>query len=81
MAFAVNARSGGEKVHRVRAHERGGRAVHPKAMPVLLTTDEEFDIWLRAPWKEASALQRPLPIEMLRIVANGEKQDSVSCDG
>ena len=22
---------------------------HPKAMPVILTTDEEFDIWLRAP--------------------------------
>jgi putative SOS response-associated peptidase YedK len=22
--------------------------IHPKAMPVLLTTDEEFDVWLRA---------------------------------
>ncbi|AWN35968.1 SOS response-associated peptidase [Methylobacterium radiodurans] len=24
-------------------------AVHPKAMPVILTTDEERDVWLRAP--------------------------------
>ena len=24
-------------------------AIHPKAMPVILTTDEERDTWLRAP--------------------------------
>jgi putative SOS response-associated peptidase YedK len=49
--------------------------IHAKAMPVLLTTEQEFATWLEAPVNEAIALHRPLPNELLRIVATGEKSD------
>ena len=51
------------------------RPIHAKAMPVLLTTEQEFDTWLDTPINKAIALQRPLPNELLRIVATGEKSD------
>lgn len=50
-------------------------SIHPKAMPVILTTPEEQHAWLTAPADEALRLQRPLADGMLRIVASGEKQD------
>lgn len=35
-------------------------AVHPKAMPVILTEPDEIEMWMSAPWDIAKELQRPL---------------------
>jgi hypothetical protein len=49
--------------------------IHPKAMPVILTTPEEVDLWLEGVTPDALKLQRPSPDEFLRILARGEKED------
>jgi putative SOS response-associated peptidase YedK len=52
------------------------RAHHDKAMPVILTSEAERDLWLSdAPWEEVKHLQRPLPDGALGIVARGVRQD------
>jgi putative SOS response-associated peptidase YedK len=53
-------------------------AIHPKAMPVILTSQAEIDRGLAGDTSEALALQRPLPDDTLRIVAKGEKEDGAS---
>jgi putative SOS response-associated peptidase YedK len=50
-------------------------ALHPKAMPVVLTEPAEWEAWLAAPWPGAAAFQRPLQDGALRIVARGRKED------
>ena len=52
-------------------------AIHPQAMPVILTTQDEIEQWLSAPTVEALKLQRPLPDGALKIVARGAKSDGV----
>lgn len=46
-------------------------AVHPKAMPVILTEPDEWEAWMHAPWTTAQELQRPLPDGALQIVGRG----------
>ena len=50
-------------------------SVHTKAMPVILTTQEEIDTWMTAPAGIALQLQRPLANDELTIVVRDAKAD------
>jgi putative SOS response-associated peptidase YedK len=50
------------------------RPIHAKAMPVILTEDN-WDLWLEGEALDALALQRPAPLELLRVVSIGPRQD------
>ena len=50
-------------------------AIHPKAMPVILTKPEEWETWLSADWAVAGTLQRPQLDGSLKVLARGEKSD------
>ena len=49
--------------------------IHPRAIPGILTTAEEYEVRLTAPADEALRLQRPLPDDLLEIVAEGSRSD------
>lgn len=49
--------------------------VHPKAMPVILTTRAEIEQWMTAPVEDALKLQRPLADGTLKVVATGVRKD------
>jgi putative SOS response-associated peptidase YedK len=51
--------------------------VQPKAMPVILTTPEEVDLWLAGETIAALKLQRPLPDDALKIC--GARREGRSC--
>jgi len=53
------------------------RPVHEKAMPVILRTPDEIDVWMNAPARVALELQRPLPDEALKIVLRDAKEDAM----
>jgi putative SOS response-associated peptidase YedK len=74
----------GDAVYQGLAHDRAGwnepslglamstnevvAPIHFKAVPVILMTPEEVDLWLTGFWDEVKHRQRPLPGNM-RVVA------------
>ncbi len=53
-------------------------AIHPKAMPVILTKKADIEQWMTAPAEVALNLQRPLLNGALQTVATGERKDEAA---
>lgn len=51
--------------------------IYPKAMPVVLRTEVEFETWLHGDVDTALAPQKPLPDDALKLDFTGEKSDRV----
>ena len=50
--------------------------VHEKAMPVLLLTEADRELWMQGELEEALALQGPTKDGALRVVARGRREDT-----
>ena len=51
-----------------------GACIHDKAMPVMLMTAEDVDVWLNGTLEEALKLQKPQPDDSLVITPYDEKK-------
>ncbi len=55
--------------------------IHPTRMPVMLTREEEWEIWLQGSADEARGLIRSYPAEEIQIVRSGlERKVSIAAD-
>lgn len=52
------------------------KPIHFKAMPAILTTPDDVDLWLTGRWEDVRHLQRPLPDAMLILVDPPDKTES-----
>jgi putative SOS response-associated peptidase YedK len=51
------------------------KPIHEQAMPVILTTAEEIEVWMNAPAEEALQLQRPLPDQKLIVLPQPKAEE------
>ncbi|WP_313872989.1 SOS response-associated peptidase family protein [Rhizobium ruizarguesonis] len=56
------------------------RPIHGKAMPSILTNQDEIETWLTAPWEEASKLQRPLRDDQLILLPTAQVSPDASAE-
>ena len=52
------------------------KSVHPTRMPVMLTSEDQFDTWLEGSVEETYQLVRPFPSAQMHIVHTGETKDA-----